>query len=183
MDEKIIFRGFYENKNGTKTITINGAQIKGEWVYWNVFGKLTTSNGKVQRYERKMGDASKWYYDSAEQLPIRKETIGRYIGLTDENLDKIFTGDKFVPYYVTPMGERTNELDYYNKGIVKAGTAEYILVGGNIPDVPMNMFVETKISHYQPNYGEVHKYKDNIAHGEIAGNIFEVGYIVEENKQ
>lgn len=100
MDEKTIFRGFYENKNGTKTIIINDAQIKGEWVYWNVFGKLTTSNGKVQRYERKMGDASKWYYDSAEQLPIRKETIGQYTGETDMNGVKIFKDDIIVG----PMG-------------------------------------------------------------------------------
>lgn len=179
MDEKTIFRGFYLNENGIKNITINGKQIKGDWAFWDVFGTLTNSDGGEQIYEKRMDNGILRKYNKAEQLPVYEETIGRYIGLTDENGEKIFTGDKFVPYYRTPMGERTQELDYDNKGVVKAGVAEYILVGGNIPDAPMNLFVETEISHYQPNYGEVHKYKDNIAHGEIVGTIFDISLIKE----
>ena len=100
MDKKTIFRGFYENKNGTKTIIINGAQIKGEWAYWNVFGKLTTSNGKEKLYERKWDNGGITYYYRAEQLNILKETIGQYTGETDMNGVKIFKDDIIVG----PMG-------------------------------------------------------------------------------
>lgn len=93
MGKKVLFRGFYESDNGTKTITINGLQIKGEWVYWNVFGKLTTSNGKVQRYEKKTCYGTIVYYDRADQLHILKETIGQYTGLSDLSDKKIFGGD------------------------------------------------------------------------------------------
>lgn len=100
MDEKIIFRGFYENKNGTKTITINGAQIKGEWAYWNVFGTLTNSDGEEQIYEKRMGNGILRKYNKAEQLPIYEETIGQYSGETDMIGVKIFKDDIIVG----PMG-------------------------------------------------------------------------------
>ena len=100
MDGKTIFRGFYENKNGTKTITINGAQIKGEWAYWNVFGTLTNSDGEEQIYEKRMGNGILRKYNKAEQLPIYEETIGQYSGETDMIGVKIFKDDIIVG----PMG-------------------------------------------------------------------------------
>lgn len=102
--EKIIFRGFYESKNGTKTITVDGKQIKGEWVYWNVFGKLTNADGEEQIHERTIDSGVMWKYDRAEQLPIVENTIGQYIDMTDKNNIGIFSEDivlvngKYVRY-------------------------------------------------------------------------------------
>ena len=31
--ERYLFRGFHSTDNGTKTITLDGKKIKGEWVY------------------------------------------------------------------------------------------------------------------------------------------------------
>ena len=32
MNRKIISKGFYQHENGSKTITLNGETIKGDWV-------------------------------------------------------------------------------------------------------------------------------------------------------
>ena len=132
MDGKTIFRGFYENKNGTKTITINGAQIKGEWAKGYYCFRAKRRGAFGQTITEADFDRHYIVQNDGRCFEVHPKTIGQYIGLTDESGNKIFTGDKFVPYYVTPMGERTNELDYYNKGIVKAGTAEYYLNGEKI---------------------------------------------------
>lgn len=111
------------------------------------------------------------------------ETVERYIGLVDENGKNIFTGDKFVPFYITPTNERTNELDYDNAGVVKSGVAEFVLERKVLPDISMKSFVDMEFSHYLPNYGEVYKYKDNIAHGIIIGNIHDNPEFFKEDEQ
>lgn len=84
---KMLFRGFHKNENGTKTIFINGEKITGEWIigdgihYPKSFNYIGTCwiDGMRAR-------ANDW-------VPVMPETVGVYTFCNDCNSTKIFTGD------------------------------------------------------------------------------------------
>lgn len=148
-----------------REILFRGKRVdNGEWIY----GDLLTPTDIMDVWEISentgMGD----------RYEIDPETVGQFTGLTDKNGTKIFEGDVFVPYYVTPNGEVTEELDHDSLGIIKWGTAAYVFGKGQQgPDFPIRAYVATEFDYYLPNFGEVYKYSNNIALGEVIGNIFD----------
>lgn len=64
----------------------------GEWVYWDMFGRITTPNGKIRPIAEEIKHGVR-YYHYIYELNIDKKTCGDYTGLTDKNSKRIFDGD------------------------------------------------------------------------------------------
>lgn len=66
----------------------------GEWIYWDVYGRICTIKGKETRTVRKTSYGERYYYHTIEikQL-LDLKTITQYIGFPDKNGRKIFEGD------------------------------------------------------------------------------------------
>ena len=139
-----------------------GRKPEGTWVYgfWHDLVSLPV----ISEFDFNKAD----YVDHE----IDPETLCFAIGLIDTEEETIFTGDIFVPYYITPDGFITDELDYDNKGIVVKDSACYSLERKG-RRIPMNNFVEKVFDRHVPNEGEIYKLKNNIALGKIIGNIFD----------
>lgn len=102
MSRDYIFRGFHPDENGSKTITLNGKKIKGEWVEGSL---LSQSNKKSQTYIVTHDDLFIAMTGCAEcdvayfpryQIEVIPETVGQYTGQTDVGKDKIFDGDRVI---------------------------------------------------------------------------------------
>lgn len=79
MDD-ILFRGQLKETN--------------EWVYWDVFGNLVDINGKRKRYSITNGAKTKYFYTICQiNQHIITDTVGRFIGISDKNNNKIFEAD------------------------------------------------------------------------------------------
>ena len=131
---EILFRGFHPNENGKTVITLNGEKIKGEWVYWNIFGRTNTEI----RVTVSGGYYTTYRVDIEHIIP---ETIGEYTGLTDKNGEQIFEGDTVaVCDLSTGYTKRKTYTVEYDKNICgywfyhNSGDIHFVEVIGNIYD-------------------------------------------------
>ena len=103
-------------------------------------------------------------------------TVGEYAGLTDKNGEKIFEGDLFVPY---TYGEKDNDF----AGAIEKRGASFVLRSKNYADSRLDDYVEKIFSHYQPNVGEIFVPKNEVAQGEVIGNIHDNPELLQEDEQ
>lgn len=89
MNREILFRGFYESKNGNEEIQLDEKIIKGKWVYgfyWN----NGLGNHFIRIIKKEEDNFSKFTIEDFEVIP---ETVSQYTGLDDKNGKKIFEND------------------------------------------------------------------------------------------
>lgn len=94
-----IFRGFHPDESGSKTITLNGEKIRGEWVEGSLLSQANKdSRTYIVTHEVSFGacqfcgDCSV-AYDPDCQIEVLPETVGIWTGLTDRIGNKIFEFD------------------------------------------------------------------------------------------
>lgn len=66
----------------------------GEWVYWDVFGRITTHTGKQHMLIVTSGAHTSYYYHAYQIMEkIDKTSIGQCTSMKDKNGKRIFEGD------------------------------------------------------------------------------------------
>lgn len=64
------------------------------WVFWDIYGGLTSHTGKSKRYDRKTQHGISYYYTVTQMvLQIDMDTISLSTGFKDKNKKRVFDGD------------------------------------------------------------------------------------------
>lgn len=141
---EILFRGFWENENGTKTIVLKGKEIKGEWVQ----GFYLVDDSPMWLGESAAHCICKVEYSSIGFIARTKvipETVGQYTGFTVPS-GKIFEHDivtaKFksngARYNFTVKYSKADGCYVFDNGSVKVPfrAIRSVRIIGNIHDNP-----------------------------------------------
>lgn len=104
-DKRYLYRGFHPDEKGKTTIVVNGAKVKGEWIFWDCFGCCTKSFARTVRAKRVRVD----YLFPSDIIP---ETVGQWV-TTDKNGKNVFEGDMVkTNFYGKECGTGRNFNDY-----------------------------------------------------------------------
>ncbi len=129
MERKILFRGFFPNKNGKQIITLDGEDIRGDWVYGDLIHNIDCV--KVRERETDINRIAKSYI-------IIEETVGQFTGSTDKNGKKIFEHDR-VKYKYGDIAEVIFETEY-GAFIAKTNKSLFYSRGGVFMEVIGTIF-------------------------------------------
>lgn len=86
---KSIFRGFHPDNDGKTVITHKGEKIKGDWIYWDLFGHSEAL------FVRKGGSGESILVHFVMPYDVITETIGQKATI-DKNGKDMFGGDKVM---------------------------------------------------------------------------------------
>ena len=128
MKREILFRGFCPSKNGKQIITLDGEDIRGEWVYGDLIQNIDCV--KIREREADINRIAKSYV-------VIPETVGQFTGLTDKNGKKIFEHDR-VKYKDGDIAE----VIFNEYGAFVGGTESlsHENIGGVLPEVIGTIF-------------------------------------------
>lgn len=126
---KILFRGFHPDNNGTTTITLNSEKIKGEWIYGSL---ITLGENKYICYAKNCHSIINAGALSDIVIP---ETVGQWV-TTDKNGKDIFLGDLVLFEDECPSNYEYHDSTELRLGEVKYDNGEYYVT--NTIAVEMN---------------------------------------------
>lgn len=162
---EILFRGFHPCENGKTTITLDGKQIRGEWVLgWYV---------KAMCHWHKYGIHNDWIICSSIQngglfnvtgrFAVIPETVGQFINVTDIKKRKIFEHDiLFNHIYNVVSGAVEYGEGTYDSGIYRY-TGFYHTFDGDVDDKAICQSCIDKFNEF-----------------EVIGNVFEHPELLEK---
>lgn len=123
-----------------REILFRGKTEKGEWVYGDFFNDWSRFNSKPD----------KTIINNTGKYKVIPKTVGQYIGIKDENGNKIFDGDIVTSNYYLKKDQNKNSVIKYGEwncsccngvfGWVSEGFVDFrdddVIVIGNIHDNP-----------------------------------------------
>lgn len=113
--------------------------------------------------------------DSDIPMFIKEETLGQYSSFDDFNGIKIFEGDCFCPYCISPIGRiLIEELDFDNSGVVQFRNGAFCLVRSNRTYTNLSNYGDWGFEEeYISNVGKLRVMKSNKMNGIVFGNIYD----------
>ncbi len=85
MTSDIMFRGFHSYPKGKTVITIGKKKLRGEWIYWDMFGHC--KDGFIERLNN-----GEFIAHFVKPQNIVESTMGQFV-TTDKNDKIVFVGD------------------------------------------------------------------------------------------